>query len=513
MKRKTIALMAGMLLGVSLTGGCAATPEDALIKQKGKASLKNYEEAETPGAPADEGNADDESVGAGDGSGDILRQSLGAPEHYQSEAADATGKLQVLTDADVEIPDVSKVSAIAVSAHPFGQSVIDQVTEVFFPDAKIYTMDSYNEMTQADYQAEIEKLKGYVSEGNLDPYNWGTDENGNYLYDIYAVIEQLEQNYENAPRERNLTEAHPQYGLTEDDGKGGTFTRDDSFFGVACQPDGLAFDYIIKSYGSMDMELRIERIREQVSMESQIMWNEYDSLKANEEQAWPDEGDMPREAGITLEEARQIADEKAAGLQLEHMELAAWEYGICCEFIPSESKQNMLDAGYIFHYTRKLNGIPVTFTSDWGGNLEDMDSEMETWCYEVLDIIVTEDGVDTVNYNNPYDIGEVRTENLSLLPFDEVMEIYEKMMLIQNASALNYAISSTYHIDRITFGYTRIYEPSTDSRVGLLVPVWDFFGSNDLEMETDAFTSVSRYLSYLTVNAIDGSIISRGLGY
>ena len=51
------------------------------------------------------------------------------------------------------------------------------------------------------------------------------------------------------------------------------------------------------------------------------------------------------------------------------------------------------------------------------------------------------------------------------------------MMLIQIADTLNSEDGRVYHIERITFGYSRIYEPATDSKSGVLVPVWDFFGS------------------------------------
>lgn len=519
MNRKTVVALFGIFLGTSLLAGCASTPEESLVKQKGEASLKNYEEAETLASQEDGASVEsssgmaDEETDDNDNVVNVLQQSLGAPEHYQSEVSDETGKLQVLTDADLEIPDADRVSAIAVSQHPFDQTVIDRITDTFFPEAKIYLSSDYNKMTQADCREKIEQLKGYVAEGNLDPYNLGTDENGNYFYDIYADIEQYEQMYQSAPQERNLVEVRPQYGLTEDDGQGETYSYDNQFIGVACQPDGTVFNYIIKSYGAMDMEMRFEKIREAAALNSNIQWIGYDSLQSSDAEKCPDEEDMPREIGISMEEAKQIADEKVAGLQLENMEMTSWEYGICREVMPGKEEQSLLDFGYMFHYTRKLNGIPITYTTEWGGNLEDMDSEMETWAYEVLDVIVTGDGIDTVNYNNPYDIGEIRTENLSLLPFDKIMEIYEKMMLIQNADVLTYAVSETYHIDRIVFGYSRIYEPSTDSRTGLLVPVWDFFGGDDIQLETERYSYASKYSSYMTINAIDGSIINRGLGY
>lgn len=63
----------------------------------------------------------------------------------------------------------------------------------------------------------------------------------------------------------------------------------------------------------------------------------------------------------------------------------------------------------------------------------------------ILDLVVNKDGVEYLEFDNRYDEGEVKTENLKLLSFDEIMKIYEKMMLVQNADILNYEQERTYH--------------------------------------------------------------------
>ncbi|MDY2898846.1 MAG: DUF6034 family protein, partial [Candidatus Limivivens sp.] len=146
MNRKKIFSLAGILIMTGMLAGCAKTPESSLVRQKGAASLKNYEEGETLAAQervagdaeteqgtdlAGDGNAAGtaETAQAGETASSVLRDALGAPEQYSSEVKDETGKLQILTDARVEIPDASKVSAISVSQHPLDQALMDQVTE------------------------------------------------------------------------------------------------------------------------------------------------------------------------------------------------------------------------------------------------------------------------------------------------------------------------------------------------------------------------------------------------
>ena len=88
---------------------------------------------------------------------------------------------------------------------------------------------------------------------------------------------------------------------------------------------------------------------------------------------------------------------------------------------------------------------------------------------------------------------------------------------IPNTCLMSVTQISVYNIDRIVLGYARIYEPSTDAHTGVLIPVWDFFGSMTSESEyngeTESNTSKDPNESFLTINAVDGSIIDRDLGY
>ena len=186
--------------------------------------------------------------------------------------------------------------------------------------------------------------------------------------------------------------------------------------------------------------------------------------------------------------------------------------------------EDLKNVGYCFHYTRKLNGIPITYTTERGGFKENANSEIKPWCYEALDIYVTKDGIDTVSFLNPYEIGETKADNLELMPFSEIMAIYEKMMTIKNADVFTDKRGSgedvgapiesrTYRVDRIVFGYCRIYEPQDGDSAGLLVPVWDFFGEYESDFGEDGKKGGTlvreEHNSFLTINAVDGTVINR----
>ena len=211
-----------------------------------------------------------------------------------------------------------------------------------------------------------------------------------------------------------------------------------------------------------------------------------------------------------------MVQEKVDKMGITDLQFSDWSYALCNSLEEDNSLSN-LGSGYAIYYTRTINGIPITQTMADGGALEDMDSTMETWSYERLYFFVDKDGIESMSYSNPYTIGETKTENLNLLPFAEIMKTYEKMMVVTNADNMEYEKSRVYDIDRIVLGYARIYEPSTDPHTGLLVPVWDFFGSRKVEGDYDgnSYSDITDYpsWSFLTINAVDGSIIDRDLGY
>ena len=92
------------------------------------------------------------------------------------------------------------------------------------------------------------------------------------------------------------------------------------------------------------------------------------------------------------------------------------------------------------------------------------------------------------------------------------------MIAIKNSDLASAGVKRyDLQVSRVTLGYMRIYDPGTDARSGLLVPVWDFFGkqSQDIEYEGQAYSyeNAYPYNSFLTINALDGTVIDRGLGY
>ncbi len=502
MKKKYIPMVAAGLC-IALFTGCQETPKDAIVRQKGADSVKSYESTE-------------EGVQAGTS----LRERLGVPEHYANNASYEGGGLVIDTDADVVLPEAGAINTYAVTAKEVSQDMIDTVTNAFFDDAKFYSSYTYDQWTKQDYQDEINRLKKYKSEGNLDPYEYGTDENGQPQFNIDDVIARDEEDMKTAPDEIAKEEVKPSFGLEYWDGKGEERTREvdeDSFYGVAETAQGN-YDYQI-SYGlAPDITFKISKDKKDLVADPREFadWIECSYLLGGEDngQVRLTEDDVKGMLDISMEDAQKMAEEKVQKLGWG-LEVCDWGYAVFHHGEGGARKESILQAGYIFHFTRKIDGVPVTYTDEYGGGLEDMDSTLTPWSYERCDVIVGKDGIENVEIVNPYEVGAVQTEHVKLMDFESIAKIYEQMMEVSNADITKYETNRTYHIKRIVLGYSRIYDPTADNDSGLLVPVWDFIGGFDVKSDEGESTNNGEYSnqSFMTINAIDGTVIDRGLGY
>lgn len=440
MRKKTV--LAAMCVCAVLFSGCEKTPENVIVREKGKQSIQKYE--------------------SGESAGGSLAEQLEAPQHYSNLVSYEDGRLVIDTDADVWIPDAEEVHIYEVTAKKETQQMVDDVTEVFFPGAKFYDNDDMPYDTKEhDLKEIVPKLPSGEDFEHSSFTAFVETENGIYDYQI----------------------SHAPFWMTGID------------FQIKKERDGFQ-DVVYCNEGAYLMD-------EEDSIYKRKKWSEAEIKK------W---------IRISYEEAEHAAKEKAEKLGL-NLELYGWDYKL---WFRSEdaviSEKNILDGGYVFYFTREVDGIPITYTNVSGGATED-DIETGTtvpWRYEWCNLTVGGDGtICEAEVSNPYEIGDVQTEHVKLMDFDSVINIYEQMMEISNADLTEWEKIRTYHIRKITFGYTRIYNPEADSTSGILVPVWDFFGEFDSETdeETEKRSGEHSVRSMMTINAIDGSLIDRELGY
>ncbi len=511
-KSKTFMGIFAVGLCISLLAGCQETPKNSIIKQKSSDNIKNYE-------------SNEENQGTQEGK---INEMVKAPKTYKNHMEYEGGKLVIDTDAEIILPKVDAMNTYKVSARQVDQEMIDQFTKIFFDGAKFYHGYTYNEWTKEDYQKDITMLKKWKAEGNLDPYNWGTDDEGNLAFDIDAAIEGDEMSMEDAPEQIEKKEVIPSFGLEWVDTSSGepvTKVDENLFYGVAETDHGI-YGYNIhgSSASTADVKILIQTQEEGPKSFRDFnttgwkdgryaMDTESRSKDGEQETHRLSEDDIKELLKISYEDAEKMAKEKIDQLGWD-WEISDWDYSLYSRSYDMK-KEDIEHAGYVFYFTRVMDGAPITFTDSYGGSLEDHNSTMIPWSYERCEVVVSENGIERVEIYNPYQVEEVQTENVTLMDFDSIMKIYEQMMEITNAQMMDYYDQAVYHTKRITLGYSRIYAPMVDSESGILVPVWDFFGGYDSESEEYSSKDSGEHSrqSFLTINAIDGTIIDRDLGY
>lgn len=209
---------------------------------------------------------------------------------------------------------------------------------------------------------------------------------------------------------------------------------------------------------------------------------------------------------LSLEEAQAYADAEAACFAND---FALARYG---QIPVMEAINN--PQYYIFRYTRKINGIAVNevYGAEELANSYDFTSGLES-----LTILVNDEGVCSVNYYNPFQVGKKLQENVKLLTFDQIADIFEKVapLSIQHLERYEDLEKNTMEVYRIELGYMALRQAGTGEYH--YVPVWDFYAYRVLSgtgayAHGEDYPPISNQVG-LTINAIDGTVIDRQEGY
>ena len=161
---------------------------------------------------------------------------------------------------------------------------------------------------------------------------------------------------------------------------------------------------------------------------------------------------------------------------------------------------------YRLHYARQVSGIPVTPVYMQGARFA-KETLNPILPYESMYVDMVKDGVDGLVWENPIRVTEQIAEDCELLSFDQIMDIFAAVapLSIQHMEGEG---NNTLTVTRATLGYMCLQERGKPTSYRL-VPVWDFFGIRTFAREYYD----SHNWPWLTINAIDGTIIDRDLGY
>ena len=222
---------------------------------------------------------------------------------------------------------------------------------------------------------------------------------------------------------------------------------------------------------------------------------------------------------FTLEQAEALAAPYVAALDTG-MALSEYAYAIGSAHVDDDYQY--VPEGYVLYYTPVYEGVTARYAEPAPSlqivSVQEASGESiqaEPNPQEYMAITVLEGGVSAVEYYNPSEQVNVIETNAEILPFDEIQKSFDEyiMSLSNETGSIDYRSYIT--VNRIELSLMRVQTPGTDEY--RMIPVWDFYGGS-WQYYLIGEKYESRYnefygRSYVTINALDGSIVDRETGY
>ena len=463
---------------------CHATPERHAVVKKDAQNL--LEMAQRNGPQSDKS----------------LSEQYDIPERYQFELEASNGNLSVKVDAVVIVPEGSRMPIYRVKGVPFSQEVVDVFYQQFCGETEMWL---YSPPTKNEIGKEILRVKRRIAE--LEANNALADY-PEELVDLKLHLEYLEEEQHAAPdtveKEKAdgklIERAYPgsnkthigfsayerptnQYFNLSDVGKSFNIVNDEEL-GV--------FNLFIINYDFVPREnmeyTHVTSVVQDADIPEDILSKV--GFKPSEVTAMVQAYLNKTGASMVVDSVylRQIRNSSSAASTSIY-----YQYDIYC--------------------VREVNGYRCSYVNQL--STPENDATAPHWMYETMTLSVNSNGIFGLMWFSPIEVIDTVIEDTQLLPFSEIQQTFEKMVHIQYAPRASKNHKLHFQIDRVTLSLHRIEEQNAN-RTGLLVPAWNFYGKlteTFYDFEEGEQTEESIGESFMTINAIDGSVIDNSKGY
>lgn len=530
-KRGLVWIMTGALV-VSLTG-CAKSPENSVVREKNMDKM--LKEAE---------NADDAN------SYEQVKEEMKKYETYKTKIRDKKLKVTVDVDAKVEIPEVEKLSVYRVSAKKINQKFLDRVRKTLTPGMTYYDGSKEGTRTKPIIAKEIKETERMLAEAKKS-------EDKGMVEEYEGMLEELKEEYTHAKATVRLTD-YPSDNKIHSIKKLHSSNPEDSFYdwlyelhddgevfyGLSDGQDGNYHGLYMQNCENYGNCLRYECNKYSYSdkLYRAYVENDIDLIVQKENGKEPDfsEAGMETEQNGSVQcvdnEPLTLSQEEAEGKVEQFLgklgldEYQCHEQGTYAQLLGVEEEDKKYREVYRFLCLRKLDGVFVDnqagykLTDEWQGN----NYVKKMWGSEAISIAVNDSGIVDFYYLSPLSIDETVVEKSRIKSFDEIRDIFEQMVVIENAPEDLKEAKVSIKVTGVRLVYTRISEKNSFD-TGLVVPVWNFEGSvvnaygegetgdtlsgSDLAIADQKGHQEGKTGTILSINAIDGSVINQELGY
>ena len=468
-----------LLMALSLLSACQPTPEVEPVAQKDSEAL--IEQVEV----AEEGVAD----------------MAKAPEsrHITRELAEVSQKtgIDITIDADVVLPETDAIPVARVQSGELDMQVMENIWKIVANGSGML-----EDFPRSYYEGQARMWMEFRENGVLDKYS--------SFEEMDAAIEELLAEAATKPAEPVFSPESPMETVVE-----------------SVTEDGTPIKYIPIFYGWSDQETVYEMQLSTLgpisflrNIDESYIWNEYHFanpldiyLPAIERGEFRVQ--LPERS---IEDAQAYAEQLLADIGITDF---ACVVARIAPLIPRffDEQQDVCPCAYELLFTRQVAGVNVTFNdvaASGGISYRDTPDYTPTWYYEYIQLLVDDAGVFAMEFSQPHEVTEIVTERAEILPLEEAVASFERMIGYQYAAyetGEEEPCDDAYLcIDEIRLGLTRIAEKNAQQQ-GYLVPSWTFFGHYKLSDFWPDGEGHHGTEAILIVNALDGSIIDPDRGF
>lgn len=513
-----------------LLAACQSTPEQPVVVQK---DMQQMIEKGMAGSTASQAKATSQEAEPTAASYAELCAHYGVPERHKASITE--GNLTINCDVEIELPETEKLPMAKVEAGRFSQEQVYTLFNALCCDKQMYLIPEqapkeYYENQILEYQRKlasvsdekiIESLKKAIANSQKDyesaletvelvPAD-GTLKTREIQDDTNTISGSFTMFYaSSAPFEENAMKFYVQNDpFYESDGVY-TFLDEEGNTQIIAPWSRSRLEFEREgSYTSYGVGIRGRKLEDVTKLS--VSGGTADGCMLNT---------TPQQARNTVETFMEQTG--TDDMVIDSVSLYSSKQKIPPEIIEHWKQQGRYiedttpeTQAYVFRLLRRVNGVNVESVERWSSqsNVDGMDVGKE-WTYEMLSIAVDDKGIADLYWEAPLVVTDIITADTAIRPWSEIENIFEKMIVIQNEYA---ASSNTYStvidITRVSLTLRRIMERDSYTK-GLLVPVWNFFGTETSQNDGDD-PRVQEYdhLPLLTINAIDGSVIDIEKGY
>ena len=380
---------------------------------------------------------------------ETLQERLGAPTYIETTSQNNTGKTVVNFSADVIVPDAAQVNIYEVRARLFSAEEIERAGAVLFAGREYSVTTDFRTM----------------------PLTIVTGETTTQYYAGGSTLHMVE---------------------------GEVFPVPESEFSVVQR--------VMKNGMMSRSELEYEGVNDASAG---------DIITYNAAASNPHIGDTAQGCCLPLTEAKAQADHIAR--QLAPSMIYAGQ-GIVPGFQVNGGASTALEAymkgdtstaleAYIFYYAPAYE-LPWNYANYMLQYDYAIPSAEESLC-----IIVSDERIEYACWTAPHEIVGVIDADVELLPFDQIMEVADHLLPLSLTYLEGRSLTLRCDITQIRLGYMRVQCINDPTKLQL-VPVWDFYGTLHRFKDGEPHhTDNTACKSWLTINAIDGTVIDRMYGY